>query len=97
MNPEEKWIHELETMDVVALGYLYPGLPDDYYTDEEYPSEAFADAIEEFCRKHRYSERTHNSLLDSIPARDAFYKMLEREGVMREKQNEKLNTLLESV
>jgi len=95
MKVEEKWIWELENMDVVALGYLIPGLPDDVYNDEEYPSEAFAEAIEEFCRRHRYSERTENSLLNSIPARDAFYKMLEKEKIISEKQNEKLDGLFE--
>jgi len=80
MTPEERWVNELETMDVVALGYLILGLPDDYYTNEDYPSIAFGEAVGEFCRKHHYSERTENALLNSIFARDVFYKMLEKEG-----------------
>jgi hypothetical protein len=76
---------EMESTELIEHDYLMPGID---YSDEDNLDDGLQTAIESFCRKQGYSQKTINMLLDSIPARDAYYKMLEREGALKELMKE---------
>jgi len=81
MNPEEKWHNELENGDLVLLDFLVPGLPDDWYADEDNLLEALGDAMDAFVARHHYSSKTWDNLINNLLVRDAYYKALENAGV----------------
>jgi len=82
----EKWERELESEDLVRLGYIIAGLPANYYHDEDNVQDAMDFAIEEFCKRHGLSKKTEEEMLNIIAVRDAFYKMLEREGWLKKRK-----------
>jgi len=78
----EKWEDELENGDLVDLEFIIPGLPNGYYKDEDCLADALDFAIENFVKRYKLSEKTEEEMLNTILIRDAFYKMLEREGLL---------------
>ncbi len=78
----EKWerLMESEGMDLVELDIIVPGLPKNYY--KENVLDTFMDAVDWFCYRQKYSERTAEEMVNTILIRDAYYKMLEREGLL---------------
>lgn len=79
----ETWERELESEDLLRLGYIIGGLPEGYYQDDDNLQDAMDYAIEEFCKRHHLSKKTEEEMLNCIPVRDAFYKVLEREGWLK--------------
>ena len=82
----EKWENEMESEDLLKLGYVIAGLPKEHYAKADNLNNALEFAIENFAKRHRLSERTEEEMLNCIPVRDAFYKMLEREGWLKEEK-----------
>jgi len=76
----EKWENELENGDLLDLEFIIAGLPEGYYKDNL--DEALEFAIDSFVMRHNLSEKTKGEMYDVILIRDAFYKMLEREGLL---------------
>ena len=77
----EKWKNELENEDLAEFELIIAGLPEGYYKDNL--DDALEFAVENFVERHRLSRRTENEMLDCIPIRDSFYKMLEREKLLK--------------
>lgn len=69
----KKWVENVED-------FIIWGLPDDFHEDPDKLNDNLGDAIEQFCRANRYSEKTSNELLNIIEVRDEFYKALSRNG-----------------
>jgi len=75
-----KWVDELENGDVVDLEFIISGLSKDYYKNNL--DDALEFAIENFVNRYKLSRRTEKEMYNIILVRDAFYKMLEREGLL---------------
>jgi len=69
----DKWIENVDE-------YIVWGVPPNHYENPDSLNNEFGDAIEDFCRINKYSERTSNELLNVIDVRDAFYKALSENG-----------------
>lgn len=78
----KKWEREMEFEDLVLLDYIISGLPEGYYKNRDNLSDALAYAIEEFCKRYHYSQKTMDEMVNVISVRDAFYKRLEKEGLL---------------
>ena len=58
------------------------------YSDEENLDDGLADAVEAFFNNHHYKDydRVGDVLLNSFLARDAYYKMMRRKGLLTEEE-----------
>jgi len=78
----EKFEAEMELSGEELLNRDYFCLGIDYKTEPDELDEALFDTVDFFCKRYSYAEQTAEELINSIPARDAFYKMMEREGLL---------------
>lgn len=84
MTREEKIIDKFEQEMERDGNYL---LLHDYFVvgfeyGEEAIDEGLAEAMLAFIRRYHYGENIIDLLLNSIIAREAYYKMMEREGLL---------------